>query len=111
MSKIYKSYATACRLTTGAVDAVTLDGVEGFMERQYTRGCEEVAHDTASWMTGAVRHLVVVALPGGLFGAYWFDGEAPARPVAQTLFSTSAAALEDHAKLVASYRRNPVWCA
>ena len=120
MAKLYKTYGTAHRFAQTAIESVTLDGIDGFMERQSVTGCAELAHDTASWKHGT-RHMVVIGLPSGLFGAHWYDestGTAvgglhgPAhRRHSQTLFTTIKAALDAHAQIMASYRANPVWQA
>ena len=111
MSKLYKSYSNAVRFNHGAIDAVTVEGVEGFMDRQYIAGSKELAHDTASYGL-TTRHLVVVALQSGLFGTYWFDKREDGRPfawVVQTLFKTSEAAMTEHQRVVGQYRQNPKW--
>ena len=106
MSKLYKTYSNSR-------EAVTLDGVKGFMQIYSLRPVREIAHDTAAWMTSGKRHFVTVELPDGLFGSHWYDDitSVPTRPIAQTLFSTEQAAMEAHRATVEHYRNDPNWQA
>lgn len=113
MTKLYKKYSNACRFTNSTVEAVTLDGVQGFMPVYSLRPVQEIAHDTAAWMASSKRHFVTVTLPDGLFGNRWYDDitSVPARPIAQTLFSTEQAAMEAHRATVERYRNDQKWQA
>lgn len=113
MSKLYKTYSNARRFTNSFVDAVTLDGVQGFMPVYSLHPVREIAHDTAAWMKSSKRHFVTVELPDGLFGSRWYDDITfvPTRPIAQTLFSTEKAAMEAHRATVERYRNDPKWQA
>src|SRR5580698_4680729 len=109
MFKLYKNYSDACRFTNSTVEAVTLDAAQGFMVLSALRPVREIAHDTAAWMTSCKRHFVTAELPDGLFGSYWFDDitSVPARPIAQTLFSTEQASMDAHRVTVERYRADP----
>lgn len=113
MSKFYKTYANACRFTGSTVEAVTLDGIQGFMSRAALSPINEIAHDTAAWMTSSKRHFVTVELSNGLFGSHWYDDiiATPKHPITQTLFSTKEAATAAHQATVERYRSDPKWQA
>jgi hypothetical protein len=108
MSKLYKTYRNARRFTNTTVEAVTLDGVEGFMPFYSLRPVREIAHDIFSDSVSK-RHLVVAELPDGLFGSYWYDEvtsvptSVPTRPIAQTLFFTEQSAMQSHRSTVERY--------
>ncbi len=100
MTNLYKTYRNASRI--GRADAVTLDGVDGFMPIADLLVAAEVVTASYSWAPGQRRTLKLVRVAAGKFGLLAEEGAAfPA--YAQRLFSEESAAREAFAAMRAAY--------
>lgn len=115
MSKLYKYYVKACKFAQGRVDAVTLNGVSGYMSSESIHETNKILHDEVKLSDGQIRHFVLSELVDGLYGVYTYDlpvGEDEPglnQTMIRVLFSHFNSALEAHRRNISSAKAGDKW--
>lgn len=115
-TKLFKRYSNAQRCCVGDIEAVTLDGIPGFMPAIQLMSGDQLDYEMFSDVNirNHARHLRLVALPNNLYGIDCFDStgkfdHTETQKLVTRIFSSQDRAYTEFSALKLSLTTSPRW--